>query len=166
MKTNLHFDLNSAFVNGLVFGFDMGLGSIGYAVRRGKKFLATGVIVCPRSASDLSKRRILRRSRRTLRSRKYRHRWLIQELEKIGLTRPKDNPHNPVALRAKAIEGTVLSGEELHAAIAHLWRRRGHAEVPWANRDVNDEHHKEEAVIQEGISGTSQISLSLIVPCC
>jgi hypothetical protein len=34
------------FYNGLVFGFDVGTGSIGYAVRRGDKFLEVGVLIC------------------------------------------------------------------------------------------------------------------------
>ncbi len=35
------------FINGLVFGFDVGTGSIGYAIRKGNKFLDVGVLICP-----------------------------------------------------------------------------------------------------------------------
>ena len=60
MKINVHFGANSAFLNGLVIGFDIGIDSIGYAVRRGKEFLRVGVIICPEETSDLKTRRGLR----------------------------------------------------------------------------------------------------------
>ena len=71
------------FLNGLVFGFDLGTGSIGYAVRRGSTFLDVGVIICPEETADLAGRRGLRRQRRTLRSRKYRRQWFAQELATV-----------------------------------------------------------------------------------
>ena len=123
---NVSVNINSAFLDGLVFGFDVGTGSIGYAVRRGKNFLDVGVIICPEETSDLKKRRELRRQRRTLRSKKHRRQWLTQELAKLGLPRPSANLHDPVILRARAVSGVALRAEELHAAIAHLWRRRGY----------------------------------------
>ena len=58
----------AGFNDGLVFGFDVGTGSIGYAVRRGSTFLDVGVLICDSEGSDLSERRELRRQRRTLRS--------------------------------------------------------------------------------------------------
>ncbi len=57
-----------SFLTGLVFGFDVGTGSIGYAVRKGSEFKDVGVLICDSEGSDLSKRRDLRRQRRTLRS--------------------------------------------------------------------------------------------------
>lgn len=121
------------FVRGLVFGFDVGTGSIGYAVRRGAEFLDAGVLICDNEASDLSKRRELRRQRRTLRSKKYRRQWLARELEKLGLTRPAQQPHDPITLRVRALQGEELDPGELHAALTHLFRRRGYTQVPWAN---------------------------------
>ncbi len=73
------------FFNGLVFGFDVGTGSIGYAVRRGSTFLYVGVLICDSEGSDLSGRRGLRRQRRTLRSKKARRKWFACEMEKLGL---------------------------------------------------------------------------------
>jgi len=35
------------FLNDLVFGFDVGTGSIGFAVRKGSKFEDVGVLICP-----------------------------------------------------------------------------------------------------------------------
>ena len=143
------------FVSGLVFGFDVGTGSIGYAVRRGNDFLDVGVLICPAETSDLKGRRGLRRQRRTLRSKKFRREWLANELEKIGLPKPSTNPNDPVALRVRAVNGEPLKPEELHAAIHHLWKRRGYAEVPWANRveeKKGSESKKEEGVIKEKMS--------------
>jgi CRISPR/Cas system Type II protein with McrA/HNH and RuvC-like nuclease domain len=76
------------FKGGLVFGFDVGTGSIGWAVRKGTEFLDVGVLICESEGSNLSKRRELRRQRRTLRSRKYRRQWLAGQLEQAGLPRP------------------------------------------------------------------------------
>ena len=47
----------SDFLNGLVFGFDVGTGSIGEAVRKGEDFKDVGVLICPEDTSDLSGRR-------------------------------------------------------------------------------------------------------------
>lgn len=68
------------FKSGLVFGFDIGTGSIGWAVRRGDQFLDVGVLVCPEETARLDSRRSLRRQRRTLRSKKYRRQWFAREL--------------------------------------------------------------------------------------
>ena len=126
------------FLNGLVFGFDVGTGSIGYAVRRGAKFLDVGVLICDSEGSDLSKRRDLRRQRRTLRSKKYRRQWFAKELTKLGLPRP-ENPHNdPITLRVRALNGEILKPQELHAALTHLFKRRGYSKVPWANVEKAD----------------------------
>ena len=122
------------FFNGLVFGFDVGSASIGWAVRKGSKFLDVGVLICPEDTNDLSKRRELRRQRRTLRSRKYRRAWFAAELAKLGLPQPTANQfHDPVTLRLRALAGEMLAPTELHAALTHLFRRRGYTQVPWAN---------------------------------
>jgi CRISPR-associated endonuclease Csn1 len=121
------------FQTGLVFGFDVGSGSIGYAVRKGSNFKDVGVLICPEDTNDLSGRRGLRRQRRTLRSRKARRAWFANELVKIGITRPQQPPHDPITLRVRALNGDKLKPEELHAALTHLFKRRGYSKVPWAN---------------------------------
>ena len=121
------------FIDGLVFGFDVGTGSIGYAVRRGKEFLDVGVLICDSEGSDLSKRRDLRRQRRTLRSKKYRRQWFDKELVKLGLPKPENSPNDPISLRLRALNGEELMPEELHAALTHLFKRRGYSKVPWSN---------------------------------
>lgn len=124
------------FFNGLVFGFDVGTASIGYAVRQKDQFLDVGVLICPEDTNDLSGRRGLRRQRPTLRSRKYRRRWFAQELNKLGLSYPKNPSDDPISLRLRALQGDALKPEELHAALAHLFKRRGYSKVPWANVKV------------------------------
>ena len=123
------------FFSGLVFGFDVGTGSIGYAVRRGSQFLDVGVLICDSEGSDLSKRRDLRRQRRTLRSRKARRQWFARELEKLGLSKPEKPPNDPISLRLRALNGEAVSPEDLHAALVHLFKRRGYSKVPWANAE-------------------------------
>jgi 5-methylcytosine-specific restriction endonuclease McrA len=121
------------FLNGLVFGFDVGTGSIGYAVRQGSEFKDVGVLICDSEGSDLSGRRSLRRQRRTLRSKKYRRQWLAKELIKLGLLKPENPPNDPISLRLRALNGDKLTPGELHAALTHLFKRRGYSKVPWAN---------------------------------
>ena len=45
------------FFTGLVFGFDVGSGSIGYGVRRGAEFSDVGVLICAEETNELSGRR-------------------------------------------------------------------------------------------------------------
>ena len=122
-----------SFLTGLVFGFDVGTGSIGYAVRKGSEFKNVGVLICDSEGSDLSKRRDLRRQRRTLRSKKYRRQWFAKELIKLGLPKPQLPLDDPISVRLRALNGEELKSEELHAALTHLFKRRGYSKVPWAN---------------------------------
>jgi len=124
---------NDKFLTGLVFGFDVGTGSIGYAVRKGNDFKDVGVLICDSEGSDLSKRRDLRRQRRTLRSKKFRRQWFAKELVKLGLPKSQTALDDPIALRLRALNGEMLKPEELHAALTHLFKRRGYSKVPWAN---------------------------------
>jgi CRISPR/Cas system Type II protein with McrA/HNH and RuvC-like nuclease domain len=133
------------FFSGLVFGFDVGTGSIGYAVRRGAEFLDVGVLICDSEGSDLSKRRDLRRQRRTLRSKKFRRQWFAKELEKLGLKRPQNSLHDPISFRLRALNGEKLAPEELHAALTHLFKRRGYSKVPWANVEKRGKDSEKEA---------------------
>lgn len=155
------------FCGGLVFGFDVGTGSIGWAVRKGSEFKDMGVLICPEDTNDLSSRRGLRRQRRTLRSKKYRRQWFARELAALlGLQLVKrgrdtlplpetaweqnanggwvpqasfESLREPVALRVAAVEGKPLRPEELFTALTHLFRRRGYTEVPWKDRETGEE---------------------------
>lgn len=138
----------SSFVEGLVFGFDLGTGSIGYAVRKGADFREVSVRICPEEIGDLGGRNSLRRQRRTLNRRSARRKWLARELEKLGLPRPIfDGGRDPVQLRLRALRGEAVTAEELHAALAHLWKRRGYlTNVPWGkgerSADANDDEEE------------------------
>src|SRR5208282_4255347 len=151
MKTDVLKDANPSssskdlFLNGLVFGFDVGTGSIGYAVREKDKFLDVGVLICPEDTNKLDKRRGSRSQRRRLRNRSRVRDWLADQLEgKLGLPSPWTKTadgqitfksgldyariSNPVLLRCEALQGRIEKPEELHAAITHLWKRRGKTE--------------------------------------
>jgi len=155
------------FLTGLVFGFDVGTGSIGYAVRKGSKFKDVGVLICPEDTNDLSGRRGLRRQRRTLRSRKYRRQWFAGELTKLGLPKPVQPPNDPISLRLRALSGNELRPEELHAALTHLFKRRGYSKVPWANREAaskESDKDKEEGVVKEKVKELLE-KLGGLLPC-
>ena len=92
----------------------------------GREFKDVGVLICDSEGSDLSKRRDLRRQRRTLRSKKYRRQWFAKELVKLGLPKPEHPPNDPISLRLRALNGEALKPEELHAALTHLFKRRGY----------------------------------------
>jgi RuvC endonuclease subdomain 3/HNH endonuclease len=140
----------SDFCSGLVFGFDVGTGSIGYAVRKGSEFLDVGVLICPKDTNDLSGRRALRRQRRTLRSRKHRRQWFAKELEQLGLPRPQKPTHDPITLRVRALNGEAVQPDELHAALAHLFKRRGYTKVPWASEEATGREKQSPKEDEEG----------------
>jgi len=131
--------LNENFLNGLVFGFDLGTGSIGYSVRRKTEWIDVGVILCSENTNNLKDRNKNRRMRRTLRSRKQRLLRLKTKLISIGLPSPQNFIDDPVKLRLKAVKGEEVSPEELHCAIFHLLRRRGYQDVPWKSSDKDKE---------------------------
>src|ERR1039457_6897201 len=124
---------NDKFLTGLVFGFDVGTGSIGYAVRQGSEFKDVGVLICDSEGSDLSKRRDLRRQRRTLRSKKFRRQWFAKELVKLGLPKSQTALDDPISLRLRALNGETLKPEDLHAALTFFCKRGVYSTVPWAN---------------------------------
>ncbi len=76
------------FFNGLVFGFDVGTASIGWAVRKANKFLDVGVLICPEETGKLDTRRGLRSGRRRLRNRARVRDWFAAQLEILGLPSP------------------------------------------------------------------------------
>lgn len=150
------------FTTGLVFGFDLGTASIGYAVRRGSEFLDVGVIICPEDTSDLAARRQFRSQRRRIRSQRNRKKWVREQLEKMKLQKPSDvffEPRkdetreayldrvDPVRLRCRAIQGVALLPEQLHVAIAHLLGRRGYLDnPPWGNESGEPKAKEDEEV--------------------
>ena len=169
MKFNISTNTDP-FLTGLVFGFDVGTGSIGYAVRRGSTFLpdGVGVLICDSEGSKLDERRNFRRQRRTLRSKKFRRQWFAKELVKLGLPKPTkeqlkrannetneqfDQRTNPVSLRVRALN-EPLEKWQLFIALTHLFKRRGYEkDVPWTNKEKNTKANKENDAEEWG-SGT------------
>ena len=169
MKFNISTNTDP-FLTGLVFGFDVGTGSIGYAVRRGSTFLpdGVGVLICDSEGSKLDERRNFRRQRRTLRSKKFRRQWFAKELVKLGLPKPTkeqlkrannetneqfDQRTNPVSLRVRALN-EPLEKWQLFIALTHLFKRRGYEkDVPWANKEKDTKANKENDAEEWG-SGT------------
>jgi len=169
-------NVNDAFLNGLVFGFDVGTGSIGYAVRKGNQFKDVGVLICPEDTNKLDKRRGSRSQRRRLRNRSRVRDWLANQLEdKFGLPSPWTKTEsgqivlkagldyarisNPVLLRCEALEGKLEKPEELHAAIAHLWKRRGKTEVPWKQGEAKQktpEQKEEQKIIAKKLNALAK----------
>lgn len=167
---------SSDFFNGLVFGFDVGTGSIGYAVRRGAKFLDVGVLICPENTNDLEDQRNNRRQRRTLDHRLGRRDWFAESLAVIldlklhqGTRLPQSGWRKnekggwvpvmpelalPVSLRVDALAGKPLEAEQLFTALVHLIKRRGPAnKVPWSKTLAEEQREKDEQ-IKESASDT------------
>jgi hypothetical protein len=144
------------FLNGTAFGIDLGTASIGYAVRNKRNFPQVGALLCSEAINDLSKRRELRRQRRTLRNRNHRRKWFSQELSQIlALPRSAILPDDPITLRCRALRGEQVTSVEIFTALVHLFKRRGYAEVPWANgepRKADTDKKKEEGFIRGSIS--------------
>jgi 5-methylcytosine-specific restriction endonuclease McrA len=144
------------FLNGRVFGVDVGTGSIGHAVREGRDFREAASLICAEDTSDLKKRNGLRRQRRTLRNRNYRRKWFARELAQIlKLPLLAELPDEPISLRCRALEGKSLSSLELFTALVHLFKRRGYSKVPWANEasfELDAEKKKEQGDINTAIT--------------
>jgi hypothetical protein len=164
------------FLTGLVFGFDVGTASIGYAVRKGAEFLDMGVLICDSKSADLENRRNLRRQRRTLDHRQSRRDWFAENLAKVfGLVLHKGTrlPESawaknskggwvpispklacPVSLRVAALAGEPLTVEQLFTALVHLTKHRGPAEkVPWS-KTLSEKKREEDEKEKESASDT------------
>ncbi len=126
----------------LIFGFDIGTTSIGFAVIDHDPGLATGTIRRlgvrifpeardPKGAPLNQERRQARLRRRQLRRRRERRRLLGQLLSDAGLLPAYGSPEwnkvmkcDPYDLRKRAFEGEALSPHEIGRAIYHLAKRR------------------------------------------
>lgn len=130
----------AAFSEALVFGFDLGTASIGYAVRKGGKFLDVGVLLCPEDTADLESRRELRRQRRTTNNRNRRRNWFAGQLNDLGIPTPTATDRlstssllDPLTLRVRALNGEELSPLNCTQRLPALAKRRGYQDgLPWA----------------------------------
>ena len=159
-------DTNSLenFTTGLVFGFDLGTASIGYAVRRKAEFEETVSLICPTedNINGLEDRNKARRQRRTIDSRGDRRGWLRKRLANLGFGPPDkvkykkpegeagaflkwEEDHHPSLLRAKALRGGKLEAWQLHVALVHAAGKRGYLkDVPWARQETNSKKAEKE----------------------
>lgn len=146
----------------LVFGFDIGTTSVGFAVIEHDHKLSTGKIHRlgvrifpeardPKGVPLNQERRRARLRRRQLRRRRERRRLLGDLLLDAGLLPPRDSTdwdlvmkRDPYDLRRRAFEGETLSPVETGRAIYHLAQRRHFRgrdidEVSDTADDANDE---------------------------
>lgn len=172
MKTNIGHPFSGgsfkAFKQGIVFGFDMGTNSLGFAVRQNKNWLETGVVTFLDKVGNLEKRRAYRQMRRRTAARKYRRDWLKQQLEKHGFTLPNntDKFEHPVILRNNAVRGQKLDSAELHIALQHLFKKRGYEyEVPWANVQEDIKGKKDEEITGEKVTAERLEKEGFDYPC-
>ena len=126
----------------LVFGFDIGTTSVGFAVIDHESEVATGKIHRlgvrifpeardPKGVPLNQERRQARLRRRQLRRRRERRRQLGDQLCAAGLLPSRNSPdwdeamkRDPYDLRRRAFEGEKLSPHEIGRAIYHLAQRR------------------------------------------
>lgn len=140
-----------------IIGLDVGIGSVGWAVVRNeddcKRIEDFGVRIFDSSEdvknrkSEAQKRREARGRRRLIRRRSYRKNALKYYLQKTGITTLeaienyyKDNSHNIIDLRVKALDEKV-SAEELTACLIHIANHRGY--TPFYEVDENDKKSDE-----------------------
>lgn len=159
--------VQNAFMNGLVFGFDLGTVGIAHGVRNQQTIVETGVLECPNETAGLAGRRKLRNGRRVMDHRQDRRDWFAQSLADVlglelheesrlprtswlavgdGLWKPAHpKVGDPLSLRVDALAGIPLTPEQLFAALTHLVKRRGPARPPWADSLPEEKDEDEEA---------------------
>lgn len=143
-----------------IIGLDVGIGSVGWAVVRNeddcKRIEDFGVRIFDSSEygksrksrkSKAQKRREARGRRRLIRRRSYRKNALKYYLQETDLTTTKaienfykDNCHNIIDLRVKALDEKI-SAEELAACLIHIANHRGY--TPFYEVDENDKKSDE-----------------------
>ena len=123
----------------LIFGFDIGTTSIGFAVIEHEPSLHEGKILRlgarifpesrdPKTLTSLNQeRRSARMRRRQFRRRRKRRQFLSEQLSAAGLLPSRDSREwdrlmrlDPYALRLKAFKGENLTAEEAGRAIYHV----------------------------------------------
>ena len=115
---------SSDFFTGLVFGFDVGTASLGWAVRKGDKFLDVGVLICPEGTNDLENRRGLRGSRRTLVHRQGSHQLRVRVKRYLlhHETQEANTGRRPLAFGLRRLA--------IHRASRPLNQQESHGKIP------------------------------------
>ena len=150
----------------LIFGFDIGTTSIGFAVIEHDPAKTTGEIKRmgvrifpeardPKGAPLNQERRAARMRRRQLRRRREKRRLLGEALSEAGLLPSYGSPEwdeamklDPYDLRRRAFEGELLSPHEFGRAIYHLAQRRHFKgrDIDEISDDTGSEDRSEEKV--------------------
>lgn len=135
----------SEFLAGRVFGLKLSLNATGFCVREGDRILHLDTLVCPTQIGDLSARRGFRAQRRTIRARRKRKGWVREQLAAVGIGQgPTPPKETPLSWRLAAVAGENIGAAKLHAALIHLFQRRGRPMVvPWANGSPSDDDKAE-----------------------
>ena len=172
-----------------VFGFDLGIASIGWAAVDiaetetdgvgfgGSKILGAGVR-CFTTATNAADRRMVRGMRRRLRHRAFRLRQIRALLRASGLIdipEPKKNGHNNFYLnhdtdiniwRLRAVDAfeRKLTPRETGRILYHLAKHRGYDDVtyPIKNNKVKNADAKDTKEAQENLKATKSISENFV----
>lgn len=138
----------------LLFSFDIGYSSIGWAViQMGSEveIIGSGVVLFPKDDCLASQRRMHRRMRRTIRARRQRIDRIGKILEHYGVITPQERrmPGHPTpfVLAAEALSGKrILTGLEVWHLMRWYAHNRGYdGNARWAKTTQDREEEKEEA---------------------
>ncbi|MCJ0568480.1 type II CRISPR RNA-guided endonuclease Cas9, partial [Enterococcus cecorum] len=125
------------YIESVSIGFDIGVGSVGYAVinSKTKQILESGVSIFPAAVAQKNvERREFRQSRRLIRRRVNRLNDLKKLLKKNGFI-PSPNK-NPYEIRVRGLEHQ-LNKDEIAIAMLHIAKRRG---ISYSLDDVVDDN--------------------------
>ena len=148
----------------VIFGFDVGLGSLGLAVRKGEKVIHADSLLIDAEVATIKDQAEKRRQKRTRDTHQAREKWWQKiwemigkeplkgiQLEKINgewqktadgdkkLERefPEDGDetvYTSCLLRIKLLQGEKLADWQIYKAIRSAFRKAGYPNVPWAKK--------------------------------
>ena len=157
-----------------IFGFDVGLGSLGLAVRQGDDIVHADSLLIDAEVAKIADQAERRRQQRTRKTHKQREKWwqsVWQEIgkeplkgiqlekrdgawQKIADADPRlerefakegdDTIYTSCLLRILLLRGEALADWQIYKAIRSAFRRAGYPDVPWAKGHTDDDAKKEE----------------------
>ena len=157
-----------------IFGFDVGLGSLGLAVRQGDDIVHADSLLIDAEVAKIADQAERRRQQRTRKTHKQREKWwqsVWQEIgkeplkgiqlekrdgawQKIADADPRlerefaeeddDTIYTSCLLRILLLRGEPLADWQIYKAIRSAFRRAGYPDVPWAKGHTDDDAKKEE----------------------
>jgi CRISPR-associated endonuclease Csn1 len=162
--------MNIKHQDGLTFGFDIGIASVGWAVLAPDRIVALGVRAFDKAetAKEGESLNLIRRTARLMRRRLQRRAWRLARLARLlkreGVTNDATlfTPANPASrspwhLRVEALD-RPLSGDEWARVVYHLCKHRGfhwlsRAEEKQADADSKSEGGK----VKQGLAATKKL---------